>query len=157
MLIYREVQTNVSMLLFPYFATVLNQTRSSAIYDMVWSVYSDLVALGPYIIGPYSNGKTSFTWMQQQMFGNYTGYSKNDTEAADDVIAEQTVLTMIYSAVWGNATKIANSTGYLAQMQTLRRFLSPANASIMPDTWTKSVNNTPAEYFTNLYNRSMFS
>jgi len=153
--IYQEIQANVSDLLFPYFDTVLNNTNS---YDLVWSVYSNLVAKGPFLIGPYSNGMTCFDAMEQQTFGNIsltdsTGHSTYNASVAA-ILLTDAILIDIYTIVWGNATEIANQTGYLQQMDVLRQFLSPMNSSIIPSSWYQTETDYDTSYFT-IYNRTM--
>ena len=152
--IYSEIQANVSDLLFPYFDTILNNTNSSLIYDLVWSVYSDLVADGPYLIGPYSNGMHCFDWIEAQLLGDSTGTNVTYNETVTNMLADHAVLIDIYTVVWGNATQIANQTGYLSEMDKLRTFLNPVNSSIIPASWNKTQPAYDLSYFT-IYNETM--
>ena len=132
--VYTQLRSNVSELLLPYFSNILSHTNSSAIYEMLRSVFSDLVAAGPWTIGPYSNGADCFDWIEEQLFGNITDWTlQNDTVIG--VLVNNDMLIEIYSDIWGNASQIANQTGYLKQMSTVRKYLNPTNTSLLPDTW----------------------
>lgn len=132
--VYTQLRSNVSELLFPYFDNILNHTNSSSIYEMLRSVHSDLVAAGPWTIGPYSNGADCFDWIEEQLFGKITNTTlQNDTVVG--VLVNHDMLSEIYSNIWGNASQIANQTGYLKQMSTVRQYLNPTNISLLPDTW----------------------
>ena len=151
---YTEMRVNVSNLLVPYLTPILEKTNNTLIYDMVRSIHSDLTAYGPWTLGPYSNGHHCFDWIEDQLFGNITDSMIAQNETIQAVLADHTILIDIYDNIWGNASRIANSTGYLAQMQTLRGYLNPKNTSIIPASWMTVQPLLDSLSFDALYNKT---
>ena len=163
---YRTVQANISSLIFPFFDTVLNGTNNSLIYDIVWSVYSDLTNSGPQIIGPFSYGMHCFDWMEEAYLNSTrnstsshtsSNSSPNGTDAQDPVyqqmLATHYQLIEIYSYVWSNASAIANQTGLLRDLLIFQKYLTPVDPSIMSQDWTSAQSNFDNSYFT-AYNKT---
>lgn len=163
---YRTVQANISNLIFPFFDTVINGTNNSLIYDIVWSVYSDLTNSGPQIIGPFSYGRHCFDWMEEAYLNSTrnstsshtsSNSSANGTDVKDPVyqqmLATHYQLIEIYSYVWSNASAIANQTGLLRDLVIFQKYLAPADPSIMSQDWTSAQTNFDNSYFT-AYNKT---
>ena len=155
--VYTEIRVNVSNLLVPYFTPILEQANNSLIYDMVRSIHSDLTAYGPWTLGPYLNGHHCFDWIEYQLFGNITDDMISKNETIQGVLADHAILIDIYDDIWGNATQIANATGYLAQMHTLRGYLNPKNTSIIPASWKSVQPLLDSLSFDVLYNKTLHS
>lgn len=151
---YTEMRVNVSNLLVPYFTPILKKTNNTLIYDMLRSIHSDLTAYGPWTLGPYSNGHHCFDWIEDQLFGNITDSMIAQNETVQGVLADHAILIDIYDSIWGNASQIANSTGYLAQMKTLRGYLNPKNTSIIPASWMTVQPLLDSLSFDALYNKT---
>ena len=152
---YRTAQANISDLLFPIFDVVLNGTSSSLIYDLVWSVYSDLTGIGPVIVGPYSYGMHCFDWIEDLYFnGTNTTRSGNLTDpTTTSMLATHQILINIYNFVWTEATTVANANGLLDDMYKLSQYLMPTNKSIATQDWLSPERDFDNSYFT-IYNET---
>ena len=161
---YRTVQANISDLLFPFFDAVLNGTNNSLIYDIVWSVYSDLTGLGPQIIGPFSYGMHCFDWMEEAYLNSTRNTANNISSHTSSItstnssnvrdpmyqqmLATHYTLIEFYGYVWTNASAIANQTGLLRDLVILSEYLTPVHPSIMSADWTSLQSQFDDSYFT---------
>ena len=119
------VQDSIEGLLTPTLKTlVAKYNNNTFINTMAQSVYLDLTGSTTSLIGPFNYGMS------------YMNTSVTDTapsaNSANTTVQPFLVLQKIYTEMWVEANKAANSTGLLTQQATLVGYLQTNDTSLYP-------------------------
>ena len=128
---FNVAQANVSEVIWPILAEVIDSTNSTLIHEAALSVYSDLTASAPIVLGPFSRGSNCLTWLEDRYI-NSSGITNMSDPRIVKMFATDQIVLEAYEYMWTNASAAANKTGLLSDMVTLSQKLSPTNSSNMP-------------------------